>query len=648
MVESSKMEEMPTNSESNIMNIATTSDSMKTTGTDGNGVPVLQRLESISYDSNNVDRIIFYNATTMISNLETNLLMLLWTQPLVLEIICDIIGVMQKTVHLYLDYKLLISCLPKGFKAVDLEARAIERRGALLTFLLKHLQISESKEDGWTLGLATLDASGLITRDRRRSVSSGNDDDDITLVAALKEKEKQSNSISINSHRTADLSESPQQPVNNNNNNDGGILEKMVRIKPVNLREYTFEEFSSIFCTIPLNSSEYTKIGVPSLREILKRQSVMFNSNDMYDQGGRSVRRHTYDFLGGLNSSKTGVPANANSNASSLFGPIWLNKEGMEEEEIVPVNSKASTKLPSSGFSMKNPSAAKPDVNYPGGIVSSFLPRIDNASNASNNITTNPAVLLASRKSMKSPPVPLVSETNPTTANTSTASLPQFTAPNDPDKPLRNLLASPTEDKRKGHIYDLLKKNGPSAANSSNSNTTDANENEGTSKINDFENNSIIQSKSNIVLPKILGTANNNGGVDASLGLGNSCADNSTGNISVPNVTINGAKQRRRTLGNPLPYDKTPVAPLPLNQSVKSTKHSSIKGSQPSSELYGQPRRSFEGVSSSFLSSAIQTLAKGVQLNSSMLGGNNGHNPSVNLTSNPPTSARNIPPLEAV
>jgi hypothetical protein len=642
MVESAKVEELPNNNENNVMNIGTTSDSVKT-GSDDNGVPVLQRLESISYDSNTVDRVIFYNATTMISNLETNLLMLLWTQPLVLEIICDVIGVMQKTVHLYLDYKLLISCLPKGFKAVDLEARAIERRASLLTFLLKHLQISESKEDGWTLGLSTLDASGLITRDRRRSVSSGNDDDDITLIARDKEK---GNSVSINSHRTVDLLENQQQSPYSNS--DGGILEKMVRSKPVNLREYTFEEFSSIFCTVPLNSSEYNKIGVPSLREILKRQSVMFNSNDMYDQGGRGIRRHTYDFLGSLNSAKGGVPNNPNANASSLFGPIWLNKEGMEEEEtaaVIPLNGKSSTKFPSAGFSMKNPAIAKQESSaVPGGIVSSFLPKIEN-SNTSNNITTNPAVLLANRKSMKSPPVPVV-ETNLTTANTSTASLAQFAGANDSDKPLRNLLTSPTEDKRKGHnhIYDLLKNTGSNAANNNNSSTVDASENEGAYKGNDYENNSIVQSKSNVVLPKI--QVNNNAGVDAGLGVGNNHLDNSTGNISVPSAATNGGKQRRRTFGNPLPYDQTPVAALAGNQSTKSTKHGSVKGSQ-GSELYGQPRRSFEGVSATFLSSAIQTLAKGVQLNSSRLGGNNGQNPVANV-SYQPTSARNIPPLEAV
>lgn len=571
------------------------------------GEPKTARLESQSFDTSTaLDRIIFYNARTMVTDFETNLVMVLWTEHLCLEVICGIIGVVEQTIHLYADYKLLINCLPKAFQGKDLQTRAIERRRSIVEFILQHLAIQEN-EGTWELSLASSEL--LVKKDRRRSLSSeAVNANNERSIAVTQHSDMNSASINLNSTSiTGNHSHHHHQ-------SHAVELTKLIQVKPTNLREYTYQEFNQVFCTIPMNSSEYDQIAIPSLRDIMRRQSLAVNSSDLYDHlANRSIRRHTFDVS--VENPKGSVKATS----GVLLEKVWLNQppehnQSTTENQQPPQQSmKARPNLPSVKVPLHVPSSStKVDSgNIPliqAQTSPNFLPKID----------------------------PTFSQKNPTAAD----KLPNIGNNNispDIENSLK-ALTSPGEEARKKHIYDYLITSGDNSMSNAEFEATLQQQQQNNTTANtaipsvknttsaNTDGNNVMMSKSHVALPRLLSpnsqtlTQSNqqkqqhqytNSLDRGTLGL-NNINDNSTGNISFASAPIPGSTAsgpRRKSLGNPLPYDRSPLIP---DESIEGGKQGHLPAvTRPSNSILNQPRRSFDQVSTG-ISSAIHTLAKGI------------------------------------
>ena len=521
----------------------------------------------------------------MIVDFETRLIMVLWTEHLTMELICDVQGVVNENIHLYLDYKLLINCLPKVFgKSKDLAIRAVERRALVVQFILKHLVIQESSGNGasWELSLAS---DVTVRHNRRRSLSSEG-----TSITEHSNNAKISEDNTITPHSSFTIE-----------------LGQLIREQPINQRQYTYDDFSQSFCTIPANSSDYEKIVIPSLREIMKRQSLAMNSSDAYDQLTRgSLRRHTFDTSlenngnqnnNQLSNNSTSIRGSTKGPGGILLGKVWL--QGTEGGvDPTKASEKGSMKFPVTGSSVKHPIVTNPSIknteaNTPA-INNLHLPKIDHPPVQNN--PNGASGMTSSRRSQKSPTIDTSHET--------------------------------TEENKK-HVYDLLFASDPTGNNKSNNATT-----------NPTSESTVMGSKSQVSLPRIMSpntnapplagqhqqqpqpTSNPSSLEAQHLGL-NNVGDNSTGNITHLSAPAQGAQligYRRKSLGNPVPYDRSPLIPEPENgrpplQPDSKSQKSTSNMTSASSQKYHQPRRSFEPLSSGMLSSAIQTLAKGINFN---------------------------------
>jgi hypothetical protein len=605
---------------------------------------VPSRLESTSFDSNAHDRIIFFHSTAMVTDLETNRIMVLWPEHLCIEIICDV-GVAGTTLHLYLEYKSVLNCLPKAIKAPDMRSRNLERRTLLAQFLLKHLVIAESELNGyWNL---TLCEETVAKKERRRSVSN-------EISEPSRYAEESSPGKALQDVKNVQIE-----------------LKSFIREKPISLREYTYQEFASVFCTIPLNSCEQQNVEIPSLRDIVKRASVSVGSTDAFDAsyqgkgGGGPNRRHTYDTHGSTKTNKIFEKAwltekNNTEEAQELQELQQLKEQLQQQSEQQQINTsltpnaQASTKM---NFRIKFPSMK----SSPSAAVSN-----SNASTTTNTTTTAGNTVKAENTMFQPINMSFLPQISPTGGASSICNHPNMmmnllspgrservkspSALENPEISLRNLMTSPgvTEELRKraqpaaqqgggGHIYDFLLSNEPSAevnetATSPRIQQPQPMENSRGSMKNNNNNNDdkslSIPRNSNrsfLSLPKIMGGGgNNNPSIAEKPNLstpGNSHTnDNSAAPVAAGQNNMTGV--RRRTFGNPA-YDNSPVIGGGISQKQPQQTHSTgmlpqVNGNtspqhqqgQPGQQHYHQPRRSFEGG----ISAAIQTLAMGVQI----------------------------------
>jgi hypothetical protein len=614
---------------------------------------VPSRLESTSFDSNAHDRIIFFHSTAMVTDLETNMIMVLWPEHLCIEIVCDV-GVAGTTLHLYLEYKAVLNCLPKAIKAPDMRSRNLERRTLLAQFILKHLVIAESELNGyWNL---TLCEETVAKKERRRSVSN-------EVSEPSRYAEESSPGKALQDVKNVQIE-----------------LKSFIREKPISLREYSYQEFASVFCTIPLNSCEQQNVEIPSLRDIVKRASVSVGSTDAFDasyQGKGPNRRHTYDTHGSAKTNKIFEKAwltekNNTEEAQELQELQQLKEQLQHQSEqqqqtstTLTPNAQASTKMnfrinfpsmkssPSAAVTNNQNTATTTNTTTTAGntaktentmfqpINMSFLPQISPTGGASS-ISNHPNLMMnllspGRSERVKSPP-----------------------ALENPEISLRNLMTSPgvTEELRKraqpaaqqgggGHIYDFLLSNEPSAevnetATSPRIQQSQPMENSRGSMKNNNNNNNNNDEKSLSIprnsnrsflsLPKIMGGGGGNNPSIAEKPLlstrGNNSNTTNDNSSAAPVATgqNNMTGVRRRTFGNPA-YDNSPVigggvsqkqpqqtqstGMLPqVNGNISPQHQQSQQPGQPGQQQYHQPRRSFEGG----ISAAIQTLAMGVQI----------------------------------
>jgi hypothetical protein len=582
--------------------------------------------ESSSFDASANERIIFYHSKAMITDFETNTIMVLWTEFLCIEVICDIQGFISKSVNLCLDYKLVLACLPKTFQSKDLAGKAIERRQLIVQFILKYLVIQEIN-GSWGL---TLSDEIAVRKDRRRTISSEN----FETSKLIKEG-----------------SESPikktSTPVE---------LSTIIKEKPAALQNYSYQDFVTIFCTIALNSIDQETVGIPSLREIMKRQSVVVpGSIDNYDMTNRSIRRHTFD-----------APASTRGSSRAVDNSKpWMNNLPVDEGVSIPVDYSQQQQQVSQILAAHNPHASQKvsiklnfasmkqsgnnsntpvnpsetsDAQSQQSIVSpssqnsppaSFLPKID--------VQANPHPAAMSILSPGRGPTHHSGKATPIRGNSShDLNALMMMESEGSQKVPRHLVTSPSaDDGRKKHIYDFLLANensdvsdalstsvlssvaggkalpltveGPGGGESVAPHTARSVKYQSQQLQDDTKS---VNSKSLISLPSIFGGGSNKVSkknpsprgtqITSALGINNN-ADNSLGNISqisAPASSNGPVGYRRKTMGEPIPNDRSPLVP-----SISSQKQSQ----QPTSSA--APRRSFEIPG---LSSAIQSLTRGV------------------------------------
>ena len=102
--------------------------------------------------------LVLYNATTMMSEVETNTTIIFWIDYVIVEIICHIAGISNETLYMYIDYKQLLNFIPRisNDHENDPVKRGVNRKDAVVSFLLSKVFLD--KADGhekniWKLSL---------------------------------------------------------------------------------------------------------------------------------------------------------------------------------------------------------------------------------------------------------------------------------------------------------------------------------------------------------------------------------------------------------------------------------------------------------------------------------------------------------------
>jgi hypothetical protein len=99
---------------------------------------------------------ILYNATTMLSQLETNLFIIFRSQFHLIEVACHVIGIREDVIYLYLDYQKLLPFLPNDIgKDKSEEQRSQLRINVIVDCLLKSLVLNTDRYNplGWILSV---------------------------------------------------------------------------------------------------------------------------------------------------------------------------------------------------------------------------------------------------------------------------------------------------------------------------------------------------------------------------------------------------------------------------------------------------------------------------------------------------------------
>lgn len=100
------------------------------------------------------DAFILYNATTMVSSIETNLFIIFRTKFNCIEVTCHVLGINEDVVTIYLDYQALLPFLPNDVgKDQTEEQRSQKRISAIVDCLLRSLALNSHPVNplGWCL-----------------------------------------------------------------------------------------------------------------------------------------------------------------------------------------------------------------------------------------------------------------------------------------------------------------------------------------------------------------------------------------------------------------------------------------------------------------------------------------------------------------
>lgn len=113
--------------------------------------------ESVEPSLHLADVVSIFDGPTMISDIETNLTILIWPKLHCLELVCKVFGIVEDTVYLYLNHRKTMTMLPRDLiQDTTLSKKELKKR-ALIEFIMPRLGLVEREDDPnmWKLLLYT-------------------------------------------------------------------------------------------------------------------------------------------------------------------------------------------------------------------------------------------------------------------------------------------------------------------------------------------------------------------------------------------------------------------------------------------------------------------------------------------------------------